>query len=165
MQPAQIRAKRRSSGAASKERTIYHPPNAFTIARWHLQSLVGFVWKAAPRTSLSSYIVAIEHIVNDCISAEITPVVLSPFVFGSLHSHKNAADYTNALRDLYSRVDRMIFIDCLCVLSKASKPKVLLHDGMHLSRLGHNLVGEAIGQAIIADTIAERGPSHGLAYG
>ena len=149
-----IRAKPRSTGAVSKGRTVYHSPNAFTIARRHIQSLIGFVWKTAPITSLSSYVTAIEHMVNDSISAEITPVVLSPFIFGSLHSFKNAADYTNALRDLNSRVNRMIFIDCIRLLSKAHKSKILLNDGFHLSRLGHDLIGEAIGQAIVADIIA-----------
>jgi lysophospholipase L1-like esterase len=154
-----VRAKRSSIGAISKGRTAYHPPNAFTIARWHMQSLVGFVWKAAPITSLSSYVTAIEHMVNDCISAEITPVVLSPFIFGSLHSLKNAADYANALRDLNSRVARMIFIDCIHLLSKAPKSKVLLNDGFHLSRLAHNLIGEAIGQAIVSDVRTKSGVS------
>jgi hypothetical protein len=149
-----IRARRRSVGAISKMRTAYHSPTAFTIARWYMQSLVGFVRKAAPITSLSSYVIAIEHMVNDCISAEITPVVLSPFIFGSLHSLKNAANYTNALRDLNSRVNRMILIDCIRLLSRTPKSKVLLNDGFHLSRLGHNLIGEAIGQAIVADMIS-----------
>jgi hypothetical protein len=115
-----IRSKRRSSGAVSKERTVYHTPNAFTIFRWHMQSLVGFVWKTAPRTSLSSYIVAIEHMVNDCIWAEITPVVLSPFVFGSHHSLKNAADYTDALRDLHSRYLLIAFVFCRKLPSQRS---------------------------------------------
>ena len=157
-----IRAKPRSMGpvssmgAVSKGGTAYRSPSAVTIARWHMQSLVGFVWKTAPITSLSSYVTAIEHMVNDCISAEITPVVLSPFIFGSLHSLKNGADYTNALRDLNSSVNRMIFIDCIRLLSKAPKSKVLLNDGFHLSRLGHNLIGEAIGQAIVADMAYRR---------
>jgi hypothetical protein len=150
-----IRAKRRSIGVAPTRWTNFGSPDAYTIARWHMQSLVGFVWKTAPVTSLSSYVTAIEHMVNDCISAGITPVVLSPFTFGSLHSLKNAVDYTNALWDLSSRVNRMIFIDCIRLLSKAPKSKVLLNDGMHLSRLGHNLIGEAIGQAIVADIITQ----------
>jgi hypothetical protein len=146
-----VRSKRCSTGDLSKGRTAYRSPNALTMARWHMQSLVGFVWKTAPVTSLSSYVTAIEHMVNDCISAEITPVVLSPFVYGSLHSCKNAADYANALRDLNSRVARMIFIDCIHLLSNAPKSKILLNDGFHLSRLAHNLIGEAIGQAIVLD--------------
>jgi hypothetical protein len=162
-----IRERRRSAVATSEVRAAlssptftiapaYRSPSAVTIARWHMQSLVGFVWKTAPITSLSSYVNAMEHMVNDCISAEITPVVLSPFIFGSLHSLKNAAEYTNALRDLSSSVNRMIFINCFRLLSKAPKSKVLLHDGMHLSRLGHNLIGEAIGQAIVADMAYRR---------
>ena len=145
-----VRAKRSSIiSTVSRARNTCRSSNAFTIARWHMQSLVGFVWKAPPVTSLSAYVTAIQHMVNDSISANITPVVLSPFIFGSLHSLKNAADYTNALRDLNSSVNRMILVDCISLLSKAAKSKVLLNDGVHLSRLGHELIGEAIGQAIV----------------
>jgi len=146
-----IRARHRSSTAPiPSERPPVRPPTAFTIARWHIQSLVGFLWKTDPVTSLASYVTAIEHMVNESILAGITPVVLSPFIFGSRHSLKNAADYTKALHDLTLR-HRIIFIDCIQQLSKHSKSKILLKDGVHLSRLGHHLIGEAIGQAIVAD--------------
>lgn len=150
-----VRAKPSSIGAVSKRTIVYRAPNAITFARWYMQSVVGFVRKTAPITPLSSYVTAIEHMVNDCISAGITPVVLSPFIFGSLHSLKNAADYTNALRDLNLRVNRMIFIDCIRLLSKPPKSKILLNDGFHLSRLGHNLIGEAVGRAIVADIMTQ----------
>jgi hypothetical protein len=151
-----IRATSRSTDAVPKGRTAYRSPSHVTIARWHVQSLLGFVWKTAPIASLLSYVSAIEHMVNDCISAEITPIVLSPFILGSYHSLKNAAKYTNALRDLNSSVNGMIFIDCVRLLSKSHKSQILLNDGLHLSRLGHNLIGEAIGQAIVADMTYHR---------
>jgi hypothetical protein len=164
-----IRKKRSSAVSTSEEKLAFGTPTSctnapafrsptpFTIVRWHAQSLVGFCWKTAAITSLSTYVAAIEHMVHDCLSAKITPVVLSPFMFGSFHSLKNATIYTNALRDLHLRRNRMIFIDCIRLLSKAPKSKVLLSDGIHLSRLGHHLVGEAIGQAIITDIIAQSG--------
>jgi hypothetical protein len=129
----------------------YRSPTAFTIARWQTQSLVGFVWKTDPITSLSAYVIAIEHMVHESISAGITPIVLSPFTFGSRHSLKNAIDYTNALHDLNSRVNGIIFVDCIQLLSNYPKSGLLLNDGIHLSRLAHSLIGEAIGQAIVAD--------------
>ncbi len=72
----------------------FRAPTLLSTVRWHTQSLGGFFWKTAPVTSLSSYVNAIEHMVSDCISAEITPVVLSPFIFGSFHSRRSAATYT-----------------------------------------------------------------------
>jgi hypothetical protein len=40
-----IRAKSRSPVAASKN--LLRSPNVFTVARWHIQFQVGFVWKSA----------------------------------------------------------------------------------------------------------------------
>ena len=45
----------------------------------------------------------------------------------------------------------MILVDCISLLSKTPKSKVLLNDGVHLSRLGHDLIGKAIGQAIVEE--------------
>jgi lysophospholipase L1-like esterase len=126
-------------------------PTAFTIARWHIQTVVGFLWKTDPITPLSSYITAIEHMVYNSVLTGITPIVLSPFVFGSRHSLKSAANYTNALHDMSARLNCVIFVDCFQLLSRFCKSKILLSDGIHLSRLGHHLVGEAIAQAIVAD--------------
>ena len=140
-----------SNSGDSYERVGFHPPTAFTFARWQIASLAGFFWNTGPTTPLNSYIEAIGHMVDHCMSAGITPVVLSPFVFGSRHSMRSAILYSNALRELHSRVKHMIFVDCIRLLSKYSKSRILLNDGMHLSLLGHNLIGEEIGKAIVAN--------------
>ena len=44
-----------------------------------------------------------------------------------------------------------MFIDCIQLLSKHSKSKILLNNGFHLTRLGHQLIGAAVGQAIVED--------------
>jgi hypothetical protein len=59
--------------------------------------LIGYLRKIDPITPLSSYIAAIGAMVDDCRSAGITLVVLSPFVYGSRYTMRNAISYTNAL--------------------------------------------------------------------
>jgi lysophospholipase L1-like esterase len=97
--------------------------------------------------------------VDDCISADIAPVVLSPFVYGSRYTMRNAIVYTNALHQLYSRVHDMIFIDCIRALATFPRSMLLMNDGFHLSGLAHKLIGEAIAQAILAEVRTKNGNS------
>jgi hypothetical protein len=64
---------------------------------------------------------------------------------------RKAIFYVDALRELHSRAQDMIFVDCVRLLADFPKSRILQHDGFHLSRLGQNLVGEAIGKAIVED--------------
>jgi hypothetical protein len=95
------------------------------------------------------------RMVDDCRSAGITAVVLSPFVYGSRYTMRNAISYTNALHELL-RAQDVILVDCVRLLAKFSKSSILQHDGFHLSRQGHNVIGEAIAQAIVADVRARK---------
>ena len=143
------------SGVSHARNSPINRPSTVTIARWRLQSLVARFRKPDPVTSLSSYVAAIKHMVDDCILAQVTPIVLSPFIFGASYSTENAIKYTNALRYVFSKMNQVIFIDCVQLLSKFPNSKVLLSDGFHLSRFGHNLIGEAIAQAVVADIRAK----------
>jgi hypothetical protein len=136
----------------------YHsqPATALSPLRWQIAALIGRLRKIEPITPLSSYITAIEHMVDDCGSVCITPVVLSPFVYGSRYTMRKAIPYIDSLHELHSRAKGMILVDCASLLAKFPKSMILQHDGFHLSRVGQNLVGEAIRQAIVAD-IATRG--------
>ena len=141
---------------AARRSTSYHdqPATVLSRLRWQVASLIGHLRKIEPITPLSPYIAAIERMVQDCRSVGITPIVLSPFVYGSQYTNRNAIRYVNALHELHSRAEDMIFVDCASQLARFSKSMILQHDGFHLSRVGHNLVGEAIGQAIVDDVIA-----------
>jgi lysophospholipase L1-like esterase len=152
---AELSSDGNSKPSAALKTTSYHgqPATALSPLRWQIASLIGHLRKIEPITSLSSYTAAIERMVDDCRSAGITPVVLSPFVYGSRYTMGKAIPYVDALHELHSRAQGMIFVDCANLLANFPKPMILQHDGFHLSRAGHNLVGEAIGQAIVADII------------
>jgi len=126
------------------------PYSVVSPLRWKIASIMGFIRKIEPITPLPAYVAAIEHMVNDCIAAKITPVVLSPFVFGSTYTMRNAILYTKALHELHQRVQGMLLIDCIQVLAAFPKSTILLNDGFHLSGEAHSQIGEAIGQAIVA---------------
>jgi lysophospholipase L1-like esterase len=153
-----LSANSNSSHSAAPGRASYHgqPATALSPLRWQLASVIGYLRKIEPITPLASYIAAIERMVDDCRLANIKPVVLSPFVYGSRYTMRKATRYVDALKELNSRTQNMIFVDCVSLLANFPKSKILEHDGFHLSRLGHNLVGEAIGKAIVEDIVTGR---------
>jgi hypothetical protein len=149
------RCSKRSTDGGSKPSAAlrFHsqPATALSFLRWEIASLIGHLRKIEPITPLSLYIAAIERMVDDCRSAGITPVVLSPFVYGSRYTMRKAIPYTNALHELHSRAQDMIFVNCVSLLANFPKSMILQNDGFHLSLVAQNLVGEAIGQAIVDD--------------
>ena len=153
---------RNSKSSAALGAASYHgqPASVLSSLRWQIASLIGRLRKIEPVTPLSSYIAAIERMVGDCRSAGITPVVLSPFVYGSRYTMRRAIPYVDALHELQSRAQDMIFVDCATLLANFPKRMILQNDGFHLSRAGQKLVGEAIGQAIVEDIIADQGAGH-----
>ena len=130
------------------------PSTLFSPFRWGIASLFGYLLNLDPITPLALHVAAIEKMGKDCRAAGAIPVVLSPFVYGSRYTMRNAITYTNALQDLSEARD-MIFIDCLHVLSRLPKRQVLQNDGFHLSLVGHRVVGRAIARSIVAD-VAKR---------
>ena len=147
-----------SSAALRTKRTTSYfdyrdqPTTALSHLRWQLSALIGHLRKIEPVTPLSSYIASIERMVVECLSAGIKPVVLSPFVYGSRYTMRNAISYTNALHERLRAGDG-ILVDCVAALAKFPKSSILQHDGFHLSRAGHDLIGEAIAQAIVTDVV------------
>jgi lysophospholipase L1-like esterase len=139
--------------SAAQNAASYHarPASVLSPLRWQLVSAIGHIRRLDPITPLSPYVAAIQHMVDECRLARIKPVVLSPFVYGSGYTARNAIAYVDALRELNSRSPGMIFVDCFRQLADFPKIRTLQADGFHLSRLGQNLVGEAVGKAIIED--------------
>ncbi|HWY61391.1 MAG TPA: hypothetical protein VNW15_05775, partial [Rhizomicrobium sp.] len=44
-------------------------------------------------------------------------------------------------------------LDCVRLLSKFPRSEIVLNDGFHLSSFAHNIIGEAIGEVIVADFV------------
>ncbi len=147
-------------------RTTHDTPYSIRSAvQWELASAIGFLRRIEPITPLSEYICAMRRMVEDCISADITPVVLSPFVYGSRYTMKQAVLYADALQELCSTVRGALFINCVHALEALPRSSTLMNDGFHLSAKAHELIGELIGQTIAADLTSsgqgERQTVHG----
>jgi hypothetical protein len=141
-----------STGLNQVGRTTHDTPyGILSPVRWELASAIGFLRRIEPITPLSSYILAMRRMVEDCISTDITPVVLSPFVYGSRYTTRKAIVYTNALQELCLTLRGAVFIDCMRALEAFPRSMTLMNDGFHLSAKAHNLIGEVIGQTIAAD--------------
>jgi hypothetical protein len=119
--------------------------------RWEVASLIGAIRKLEPITPISLYTDAIKLMISGCKLEGATPVVLSPFIYGPRRTARTAASYVNALYELHSKETDMILVDCVEQLTRFQKKLILQQDGFHLSRLGHELVGHQIGEAIVAD--------------
>ncbi len=146
------RGLKRSSSPSHK----LHSPATLTLIRWKVSSFLGFFLNPTPVTDLESFVSACKCMIGECISFEITPVVLSPFIFGTRHSMKNSIRYAQALEGLCRKADGAIFVDCIEPLSRFPKSEILLSDAMHICELGHQLVGQAVAKAILDDIVARR---------
>jgi hypothetical protein len=144
----------KSIAAKHAQTFSYHhqPATMLSRLRWEIASLIGQLRKIQPITPIDSYIPAIERMAKDCGTVGAKPIMLSPFVYGSRYTMKNAVTYTTALRELAEAQD-MILVDCLVPLTDLPKRSILQHDGFHLSRAGHQVVGEAIARAILSDVL------------
>lgn len=91
----------------------------------------------------SEYINSMRDICSRLSSASITPIILSPFPHGDRVSDYWSRNYSDALAE-YSEVNRFCFIDACSELRSVPKEKLLLSDKLHLSTLGHRLLGELI---------------------
>jgi lysophospholipase L1-like esterase len=89
-----------------------------------------------------------ERMIDACISADVTPIALTPFVYGSRYSMRSGVTYASALRELISNKPGAVVVDCIEVLRPYPKRTILPHDGFHLSQKGHAAVGLAIAEQI-----------------
>jgi hypothetical protein len=124
------------------------PATPWAGLRWELASLWGYLRKLEPTTPLSAYLPAMERMINSCIAANATPIVLTPFVYGSRYSMASGVAYANALRELIANRRGAALVDCIEVLRTYPKRAVLQYDGFHLSKKGHEVVGLAVAQRI-----------------
>jgi hypothetical protein len=155
-------ARRKVSNSKRKEDDYsaaysYHSkrPVIFSPLRWEIAAAIGYLRKIEPITPLPLYVAAIARMAAACSVVGAIPVVLSPFVYGSRYTMEKAIAYASALRNL-ARAQDMMFIDCISLLRSQPRSRILQYDGFHLSPLGHEVVGQAIAQTIVAQKRLER---------
>lgn len=140
-----------ASQSSETARATFAQASNLSYFRWELASLIGAVRKLEPITPINSYRDAMATLVKDCKAAGVTPVVLSPFIYGSRYTARKAVSYVSALREIHSKEANMLLIDCMQLLGSYPKKLILQDDGFHLSPFAHGLIGRRVGEAILAD--------------
>lgn len=112
--------------------------------RWQIQGLIGDIRRLPPVTPLETYLQTMEQLVRTLSEHQIIPVVLSPFVFGGWRSDRFARTAAGRLQKLLSSFPGAIYVDAHAALNRHPRRKMLLKDGSHLSRAGHQIVAEVL---------------------
>jgi lysophospholipase L1-like esterase len=119
-------------------------PTTVDWCRWQLQGLLGDLRRLEPVTPLETYLATMEQIAGTLLEHGITPVVLSPFVFGAARSDRLARAATRQLSAPLSARPGIFYVDAYAALDRFSRRQMLLKDGSHLSLAGHRVVAEAL---------------------
>ena len=140
-----------SSSTASPVAVQMRPTSWKSRTRWLVASAIGIVLRLQPTTPLPQLLQAMDTMIGQCLEAGATPVIVGPFVYGSLHSMRSAIRYTKALRTLVAGRRGAIFVDATPALRRFRKTQTLQADGFHLSRLGHAVVAQQVASAVVHD--------------
>jgi lysophospholipase L1-like esterase len=100
--------------------------------------------KAEPvNTSIDEIRNYVDEIAKKCIDNNIRLILLSHFVQADMAQNYWAKRYATEIQNIASR-HNILFIDCHQTLSRFKKKYILLSDGFHLSKKGHQVVMQAI---------------------
>ena len=124
--------------------------------RWLVASVLGVVLHLEPTTPLPQLLEVMDFMIQQCLDQRATPVIIGPFVYGSMYSMRNGLRYADALRTLAAKRAGAIFVDATPSLRRFSKTRTLQADGFHLSKLGHALVAEQVASAVARDINAKQ---------
>ena len=120
------------------------PPKFTDRCKWRLQSLLGDLRQLTPVTPLETYLQTMEHLTRTLLDHKVTPVVLSPFVFGGGRSDRLARAASQRLATLVTRQTGALYVDAYSALDAQPRHQMLLKDGTHLSLAGHHVVAEQL---------------------
>jgi len=109
-----------------------------------LRGCAGLIVGAQPNTSRADYRRSIAEVVTAVVTTGAYAIVLTPFVFDNFLSDAWAHCYSSDLEtDFAGRTDVCV-INAWNLLAVYPRRKMLLHDGLHLSRLAHEVLAESL---------------------
>ena len=112
--------------------------------RWQLQALIGDVRRLPSVTPVEVYLQTMEQMARTLLESGITPVVLSPFVFGAWRSDRVARFAAGRLPARLAALPGAVYVDAYAALDRQPRRQMLLKDGSHLSLAGHRVVAAAL---------------------
>lgn len=133
------------SGSHSAPRKVSsEPPRLMNRLIWQVQGLVGDGLQLKPITPPPVYLETMGQITRTFLDHGVTPVVLSPFVFGGRRSNRFAHECSLGLQESLGNSPQTVFVDAYAALARHPRHRTLLSDGTHLSLLGHRIVASAL---------------------
>lgn len=130
--------KNRSSGS-SPRKVSCEPPNLINRLIWQVQGLVGDGLQLEPITPPAVYLATMAQITQQLLDHGVTPVVISPFVFGGRRSDRIAEECHAKLHES-GELHPTEYVDAYSALAQHPRHQTLLADGTHLSLTGHRIV-------------------------
>jgi len=109
-----------------------------------VRACAGLAIGANPFSSRSEYRQSIASMVETLVAAGIYPIVFTPFVLDNFLSDAWARCYSRDIVDDFQGRDDVCVINGWEPLSHYPRRKTLLHDGIHLSRLAHQVIAERL---------------------
>jgi hypothetical protein len=120
------------------------PPDFGNRMNAFLRGCAGLALGARPVTSRSDYRQSIAKMVDSVVSFGAYPIVFGPFVFDNFLSDAWARCYSCDLTaDFAGRADVCV-IDGWKLLAQYPRNQTLLHDGIHLSQLAHEVLARSL---------------------
>ena len=143
--PLRRKRPRHTSGCHSAPRKVSsESPRLMNRLIWQIQGLVGDGLQLKPITPPAVYLATMGQITRTFLDHGVTPVVLSPFVFGGRRSNRFAHECTLGLQELLAKSPQTVYVDAYSALARHPRHRTLLSDGTHLSLLGHRIVASAL---------------------
>ena len=136
------------SGTPIHQNVAARSPNSLDRIKWRLLSAIGTGFNLKPVTPPEIYLATVMQLVRTLLEHEVTPVVMSPFVFGGRRSDRIARDCAGHLNGLLAAVPKAVYVDAYAALSHQPRRRMLLRDGSHLSLAGQQVVADALFPAL-----------------
>lgn len=137
---------KRSSLSATRPESPYSAKSRF---RWLALDALALVSKHET-SDIQVYNRSMEDMISQSEEHGAKVIVVSPFISGPRFKHKRAALYRDSLAEIVKRHPQTIFVDALRYLETFEKGKILMHNGFHLSQLGHEKVSELIEAHVVS---------------
>ncbi len=120
-----------------------------------LRACGGLIVRAQPTTSRADYRQSMAGVVEAVVATGAYAIVLTPFVFENFLADAWARCYSCDIEaDFAGRADVGV-INVWNLLAEYPRQKMLLHDGLHLSRPAHEALAESL-QARLVERIRSR---------
>lgn len=144
------------SGAEQSEDYGSYQRNAGQKVRGMIKLLLCELFKVKPvYGGVADYLESMDSLINDAIERKIEPLVVSTFPHGDPVSNLWSRRFSAGLEKL-CKEKGVVFFNAMKLLSDYPIEKVVLSDGLHITKFSHSVLAEALHNEW-ASILAEKG--------